>query len=386
VLILIFGTNRKRKMFEQFTSESVAAGHPDKIADQISDSIVDACLTADPHSRVAVETLVTTNRVVLAGEVTCAGKIDYEKVARQTIKKLGYINPDWGFSDQADIEVYIHQQSKDIAVGVDDGGAGDQGIMFGYACSETPELMPLPIMLAHQLMKNLDQVREDQVMNYLRPDGKAQVVVDYHDGRPQQASTIIMAVPYDPQISKEQLEQDLWDKVIVPAVQKYLPKQILDKNKIKLVINGTGAWEIGGPASDTGLTGRKIIIDTYGGMGRHGGGCFSGKDPSKVDRSAAYACRFLAKNIVAKGLAKRVELQVAYVIGQAKPVSFNVETFGTGTVSDQEIKEYALGLLDMSVKNIINQLNLRQPVFAQTAAYGHFGKAELSWEKIVAKQ
>lgn len=382
-LIFTFGAHRKRKMFEQFTSESVAAGHPDKIADQISDSIVDACLSADPNSRVAVETLVTTNKVVLAGEVTCAGKVDYEKVARQTIKKLGYINPDWGFSDQADIEVYIHQQSKDIAVGVDDGGAGDQGIMFGYACSETPELMPLPIMLAHQLMKNLDQVREDQVMSYLRPDGKAQVVVDYHDGKPQQVSTIIMAVPYDPQISKEQLEQDLWDKVIVPAVQKYLPKQILDKNKIKLIINGTGAWEIGGPASDTGLTGRKIIIDTYGSMGRHGGGCFSGKDPSKVDRSAAYACRFLAKNIVAKGLAKRVELQVGYVIGQAKPVSFNVETFGTGKISNQEIKKYALNLLDMSVKNIIDQLDLRRPIFTQTAAYGHFGKAEFSWEKIV---
>jgi len=373
-------------MFEQFTSESVAAGHPDKIADQISDSIVDACLDADLHSRVAVETLVTTNKVVLAGEVTCADKIDYKKIARQTIQKLGYTNPDWGFADQADIEVYIHQQSKDIAVGVDEGGAGDQGIMFGYACDETPELMPMPIMLAHQLMKNLDQARENQVISYLRPDGKAQVVIDYFDGKPNKVSTIIMAVPYDPQISKDQLEQDLWDKVIVPAVQKYLPKQVLNKKEIKLIINGTGAWEIGGPASDTGLTGRKIIIDTYGGMGRHGGGCFSGKDPSKVDRSAAYACRFLAKNIVAKGLAKRVELQVAYVIGQSKPVSFNVETFGTGTVSDQEIKEYALSLLDMSVKNIIDKLDLRRPVFAQTATYGHFGKAEFSWEKIATNK
>jgi len=370
-------------MLEQFTSESVASGHPDKICDQISDSIVDACLKIDPQSRVAVETLVTTNKIILAGEVTCSGKINYEKIARQTIKKLGYTNPDWGFSDKSDLEIYIHQQSRDIALGVDDGGAGDQGIMFGYACNETPELMPMPIMLAHQLMRNLDQAREDKIISYLRPDGKAQVVIDYVEGKPSKVSTIIMAVPYDPQIKKEQLESDLWDKVIIPAVKKYLPNQVLNQNDIKLIINGTGAWEIGGPASDTGLTGRKIIIDTYGGMGRHGGGCFSGKDPSKVDRSAAYACRFLAKNIVAKGLADRVELQVGYVIGQAKPVSFNVETFGTGKVSDQEIKQYALSLLDMSVRNIIDKLDLRQPIFAKTATYGHFGKPEFNWEKIV---
>ena len=370
-------------MFEQFTSESVAAGHPDKICDQISDSIVDACLKADPSSRVAVEALATTNKLVLAGEVTCSGQIDYEKTARQTIKKLGYTNPDWGFSDQSDIEVYIHQQSKDIALGVDDGGAGDQGMMFGYACNETPELMPMPIMLAHQLVKNLDQARENKIISYLRPDGKAQVVIDYVDGKPNKASTIIMAVPYDPKINKEQLDNDVWNKIIVPAVSKYLPKQALNRNEVTLIINGTGAWEIGGPASDTGLTGRKIIIDTYGGMGRHGGGCFSGKDPSKVDRSAAYACRFLAKNIVAQGLADRVELQVAYVIGQAKPVSFNLETFGTGKVSEEEIKKYALSLIDMSVKNIIDKLDLRQPVFAKTAAYGHFGRADFSWEKIV---
>lgn len=370
-------------MLEQFTSESVASGHPDKICDQISDSIVDACLKIDPQSRVAVETLVTTNKIILAGEVTCSGKINYEKIARQTIKKLGYTNPNWGFSDKSDLEIYIHQQSRDIALGVDDGGAGDQGIMFGYACNETPELMPMPIMLAHQLMFNLDQVRENKVVPYLRPDGKAQVVIDYVDGKPSKVSTIIMAVPYDPQIKKEQLESDIWDKIIMPAVKKYLPNQVLNQNDIKLIINGTGAWEIGGPASDTGLTGRKIIIDTYGGMGRHGGGCFSGKDPSKVDRSAAYACRFLAKNIVAKGLADRVELQVGYVIGQAKPVSFNVETFGTGKVSDQKIKQYALSLLDMSVRNIIDKLDLRQPIFAKTATYGHFGKPEFSWEKIV---
>ncbi len=369
-------------MFNQFTSESVAAGHPDKICDQISDSIVDACLAVDPKSRVAVETLVTTNRVVLAGEITCSAKVDYEKIARQTIKKLGYTNPAWGFSDQAEIEVYIHQQSADIAVGVDDGGAGDQGIMFGYACNETPEFMPMPLMLSHQLVRNLDQARETATLAYLRPDGKAQVVIDYVNGVPDKVSTIIMAVPYDPAITKNQLEDDLWDKVIVPAVTKYLPKQVLDKNEITLIINGTGVWEIGGPASDTGVTGRKIIVDTYGGMGRHGGGCFSGKDPSKVDRSAAYACRYLAKNIVAKGLADRCELRVGYVIGQAKPVSFNVETFGTAKFSEEEIKNYALSLLDMSVKNIIEKLDLRRPIFAKTAAYGHFGQAEFSWEKL----
>lgn len=370
-------------MFEQFTSESVAAGHPDKICDQISDSIVDACLVLDANSRVAVETLVTTNKVILAGEVTCSGQIDYEQIARQTIRRLGYTNPDWGFSDSSDIEVYIHQQSKDIAIGVDDGGAGDQGLMFGYACQETPELMPMPIMLAHQLMRSLDQARENKTITYLRPDGKAQVVIDYLDGKPNKVSTVIMAVPYDPQVSKAQLEDDLWKQIIVPAIKKYFPKQEPNKAAIKLIINGTGVWEIGGPASDTGLTGRKIIIDTYGGMGRHGGGCFSGKDPSKVDRSAAYACRFLAKNIVAKGLAQRCELQVGYVIGQAKPVSFNVETFGTGKVSDAEIKQYANDLLDLSVKNIIEKLDLRKPIFAQTASYGHFGRAEFSWEKIV---
>lgn len=370
-------------MFEQFTSESVASGHPDKICDQISDSIVDACLQADANSRVAVETLVTTNKVVLAGEVTCAQKIDYEGIARETIRRLGYTRPEWGFSDQADIEVKIHQQSADISVGVDDGGAGDQGIMFGYACNETPELMPLPIMLAHQLVRNMDLARENGEMPYLRPDGKAQVVVDYIDGQAKKVSTIVIAVPHDPQIDKAQLEADLWEKVIVKAVAKYLPKQVLVRKEIKLIINGTGVWEIGGPASDTGVTGRKIIVDTYGGMGRHGGGCFSGKDPSKVDRSAAYACRFLAKNIVASGMADRCEVRVAYVIGQAKPISFDLETFGTGKVDDEEIKDYAHSLLDMSVKNIIKKLDLKHAHFAHTAAYGHFGREEFSWEKLV---
>ncbi len=369
-------------MFDQFTSEAVGAGHPDKICDQISDSIVDACLAADPQSRVAVETLVTTNKIILAGEVTCSATIDYEGIARATVGRLGYTNPAWGFSDQSPVEVLIHQQSPDIAVGVDEGGAGDQGIMFGYACDETPELMPLPLMLAQQLVRNMDGARESGAIAYLRPDGKAQVVVDYENGRPVKVSTIILAVPYDPKITKEKLENDLWSKVIVPAVEKYLPKQVLLRKDIKLIINGTGVWEIGGPASDTGVTGRKIIIDTYGGMGRHGGGCFSGKDPSKVDRSAAYACRFLAKNIIAQGLAKRAEVRVAYVIGQSKPVSFGVETFGTASTSEAEIKKYALSLMDLSVLSIIKQLDLCRPIYAQTAAYGHFGREEFSWEKV----
>lgn len=370
-------------MFDQFTSESVAAGHPDKICDQISDSIVDACLAVDKMSRVAVETMVTTNRVILAGEITCSKKNDYEKIARQTIRRLGYTDPSWGFSDQSKIDVYIHQQSEDIAVGVDDGGAGDQGIMFGYACNETPELMPLPVMLAHQLTRNMDLARESKEISYLRPDGKAQVVIDYLKGKPKKVSTIILAVPHNPEVKKKQLENDLWEKVVMPAVVKYLPRQVLVRKDIKFIVNGTGAWEIGGPASDTGVTGRKIIVDTYGAMGRHGGGCFSGKDPSKVDRSAAYACRFLAKNIVANGMADRCELRVAYVIGRTQPVSFNVETFGTNKISEEEIKTYALGLLDMSVKNIIKKLYLRKPIFAQTAAYGHFGREEFSWEKVV---
>lgn len=372
-------------MSYQFTSESVAAGHPDKICDQISDSILDACLQADPLSRVAVETLVTTNQVVLAGEVTCGAQIDYEGIARATIARLGYTNPEWGFSDQAQVAVHIHQQSPDIAVGVDDGGAGDQGLMFGYACDETPELMPMPIMLAHQLVRGMDQAREDKRMSFLRPDGKAQVVVDYDDqGKPVGVATVILAVPYDvSQIGKSDLEEALWRQVVQPAYARYFPeKAVLDRQHTNFIVNGTGVWEIGGPAADTGVTGRKIIVDTYGGMARHGGGCFSGKDPSKVDRSSAYACRFLAKNIVAKGLARRAEVRVAYVIGQAQPVSFEVETFGTAIVSAAEIRSFALSLLDMSVSGIIEGLDLRRPIYAQTAAYGHFGRAEFAWEKI----
>jgi S-adenosylmethionine synthetase len=373
-------------MSYQFTSESVAAGHPDKICDQISDSILDACLQADPLSRVAVETLVTTNQVVLAGEVTCSAAIDYEGIARATIARLGYTNPEWGFSDQAQVTVHIHQQSPEIAVGVDDGGAGDQGLMFGYACDETPELMPLPIMLAHALTKGMDQARESHRLPYLRPDGKAQVVVNYDDqGQPVGVATVILAVPYDSQqVGKLELETALWQTVVQPAYAHYFPNhsQEFDRQRINFIVNGTGVWDVGGPAADTGVTGRKIIVDTYGGMARHGGGCFSGKDPSKVDRSSAYACRFLAKTIVAKGLARRAEVRVAYVIGQAQPVSFEIETFGTATVPVAEIRSFALTLLDMSVSGIIEGLDLRRPIYAQTAAYGHFGRAEFAWEKV----
>lgn len=373
-------------MFRQFTSESVASGHPDKICDQISDAIVDACLKHDPLSRVAVETLVTTNKVVIAGEVTCSGKIDYEKLARSVIAELGYTDPQLDFSNKSPIDIYIHQQSPDISQGVDVGGAGDQGMMFGYAVNETPQLMPLPISLAHQLVRNLDQARVSKKIPYLRPDGKAEVVVNYDQqtGKPTSVATVIIAVPHQPKTSQKELQRDLLKYVIKPAIKKYLPQQKVDQKSIQIIINGTGSWEIGGPASDTGVTGRKIIVDTYGGMGRHGGGCFSGKDATKVDRSAAYACRYLAKNIVAHKLAKRCEVKVAYVIGKAKPISIDIEAFGTGSRKNKVIVDFATQLLDMSVPVILKKLKLREPVFKGTACYGHFGRPEFSWEKIVS--
>jgi S-adenosylmethionine synthetase len=373
----------KTPVSTQFVAESVAAGHPDKIADQISDSILDACLAADPFSRVAVETLVTTNKIVLAGEISSRAVVDYAAVAREVIRRLGYTQPEWGFCDQSPVEIYIHQQAADIAQGVEQGGAGDQGMMFGYACDETPELMPLPIMLAHQLVRGMDEARESGALSYLRPDGKAQVVIEYVDGQPVAPSTVILAVPHQEDISNQQLETDLWQTVVIPALSKYFPKLTIDRQQIQFIVNGTGTWHVGGPAADTGLTGRKIIVDTYGGMIPHGGGAFSGKDPSKVDRSAAYACRFLAKNIVAQGLARRVQLRVAYVIGRLEPVAFAIDTFGTARQTEAEIRAYALGLLDMSVPAIIKQLDLRTPVFAKTAAYGHFGRAGVSWERVV---
>lgn len=368
-------------MKKTISAESVASGHPDKICDQISDAIVDACLASDPNSRIAVDAIVTQNKVVIFGEITSRAKVNYQAVARQVIRRLGYTNPKWGFSDQATIACYIHQQAPDISQGVDSGGAGDQGIMVGYACQETAELMPLSIMLAHQLVKNLDLAREKQILPYLRPDGKSEVVVNYENDRPVDVETVIMACPYDQKIKKSQLQTDLWKKVIAPALNKYLPNRTTKQTP--LIINGTGKWDVGGPRSDSGLTGRKIVIDNYGPNVPVGGGAFSGKDPTKVDRSGAYAMRFLAKNIVAHDLAERCQTKVAYVIGQAKPAAFEIDTFGTEKKSIAVIKDFAKNILDLSVNNIIEQLKLHKTIFAQTARYGHFGRERFSWEKVI---
>jgi S-adenosylmethionine synthetase len=363
-----------------FTSESVAAGHPDKICDQISDAIVDAAIAIDPKSRVAVETLVTTNQVVLAGEVTVPKKINYEKIARGIIKELGYTNGIYHFNHKSPISVYIHEQSPDIAVGVDDGGAGDQGMMFGYATNETPEYMPMPLVLAHRLVERMDAMRENKKMPYLRPDGKSEVKVIYENGKPIGVESIVLAVPHDPKISNADLKHVLYEKVIQPVLKSY---KLAPPKEANVIVNGTGKWEIGGPASDTGVTGRKIIVDTYGSFARHGGGAFSGKDPTKVDRSGAYAARYLAKNIVAAGLASRAEVRVAYVIGQRDPLAKSVETFGTEQKSIDTIEKYAWNLLDLSVPGILKGLNLRRPIYRETARYGHFGRNGFPWEKVV---
>lgn len=365
--------------YSQFTSESVASGHPDKICDQISDAILDQALKYDKNSRVAVETLVTRDRVVLAGEVTCSKKINYRQVAREKIKELGYTKEEYKFWHHSPIDVYIQQQSPNISSGVDSGGAGDQGMMFGYACNETKEYMPLPISLAHQMVKAMDEARISESIPYLRPDGKSQVVVEYKHGKPDHVSTVILAVPHHPRVLNQQLVKDLKKNFLIKLLEE---NRVLKKN-FSLIVNGTGKWEIGGPASDTGVTGRKIIVDTYGGIGRHGGGCFSGKDATKVDRSGAYACRFVAKNIVASNLADRVEVKVGYVIGRKKPIAFDINTFGTGKKSIKTIKNYASKIMDFSVSNIIDSLELKKPIFSQTARYGHFGNPNYPWEKIV---
>lgn len=365
-------------MSHLFTSESVAAGHPDKLCDQISDAILDAILTQDSRARVAVETMAANNRLILAGEVTATKHVDYEQVARQQIRRLGYDHPEWGFSDASPIDIYIHKQSPEIGVGVEADGAGDQGMMFGYACHETKELMPLPIMLAHNLVKAVDAAREDRLLPYLRPDGKAQVVVRYERGRPVSVEHVTIAVPHDEEIDNTRLKHDIYDKIIQPVLDKY--KFSIDKSH--LIVNGTGVWHHPGPASDAGLTGRKIIVDGYGGYARVGGGAFSGKDPSKVDRSGAYAARYIAKNIVAHKLADRAEVSVSYYIGGKKPVMVNIETFGTEKTSQKTIADFAHKLIDLSVRGIIEKLDLRRPLYLQTAAYGHFGKEGLPWEEI----
>lgn len=366
--------------YKTFTSESVAAGHPDKICDQISDAVLDAALAVDAKSRVAVETLVTYDRAVLAGEVTCPKPIDFEKIARRVIKRLGYTNKLFNFSDKSPIDIYIHQQSPDIAVGADADGAGDQGMMFGYAVRETPELMPLPIVLSHRLVEKMDKLRENGKLAYLRPDGKSEVKVKYVNGKPKAVEKVVLAVPHDPKVTKERVARDLLVKVVKPVLAKYGYKI----EKKDLIVNGTGRWEIGGPASDTGVTGRKIIVDSYGGMAKIGGGAFSGKDPTKVDRSSAYAARYVAKNIVANGLADRAEVQLAYVIGYPEPITRAIETFGTEKTKLAVINDFAFKkLLDLSVRGIIEGLDLRRPIYEVTAAYGHFGRPGFPWEKVV---
>lgn len=363
-----------------FTSESVAAGHPDKICDQISDAVVDAALQVYPESRVAVETLVTANRVVLAGEVTCPKSLNYAGIAGNVIASLGYTKNRDNFSANSPVSVYIHEQSPDIAVGVDNGGAGDQGMMFGYACRETPELMPLPIILAHRLVERLDRMRENGILAFLRPDGKSEVKVSYEQNKPKAVEHVVLAVPHDPGVSQPELSRLLQLWVIAPVLKSY---GLTPPKDCDIVVNGTGKWEIGGPACDTGVTGRKIIVDTYGAMARHGGGCFSGKDPTKVDRSAAYACRYIAKNIVAHNLADRCEVRVAYVIGHREPLARAIECFGTERAQLSVVENFAWSLLDLSVYGILKGLQLLRPIYRETARYGHFGRDGFPWEAVV---
>ncbi|MDB5178813.1 MAG: methionine adenosyltransferase [Patescibacteria group bacterium] len=364
--------------YPSFTSESVCAGHPDKICDQISDAIVDAVLEQDPRARTAVEAAATEGRVVLLGEISTTAKVDYAQVARREITRLGYTDPKLGFADNAAIDNYIGTQSAEIAQGVDLDGAGDQGMMFGYACRETPELMPLPIMLAHRLTKALDEARESGKLGYLRPDGKAQVTVRYENDKPVEVTHVTVAIPHREDIQLAQVRADIRGHIVDPILSEYGFK-IGDGN---FIVNGTGVWHLPGPRSDAGLTGRKIVVDGYGGYARVGGGAFSGKDPSKVDRSGAYAARYLAKNLVAAGLADRAEVALAYFIGAKKPVMQEVETFGTAHASDQEIADFMTELLDTSVAGIVKGLDLRRPIYKATAAYGHFGRAEFPWEQV----
>lgn len=365
----------KRKFL--FTSESVTEGHPDKMADQISDAILDAILEKDPFCRVACETMLTTGLVVVSGEITTSTYVDIPLIVRQTVEDIGYVRAKYGFDYKTcGVISTINHQSPDIAMGVDSGGAGDQGIMFGYACDETPELMPLPITLAHKLSMKLSEVRKKEILPYLRPDGKSQVTIEYNGFEPVKVDTVVVSSQHSEDINMDTLRQEVIEKVIKPV----LPENLFNENESTIHINPTGRFVIGGPMGDCGLTGRKIIVDTYGGMGHHGGGAFSGKDATKVDRSAAYGARWVAKNIVAAGIAKRCEIQLAYAIGVAEPVSIFVNTFETGSIPDSEIEKIISKVFDLTPKGLISSLDLRKPIYRNTAAYGHFGRKEFTWE------
>ena len=370
-----------------FTSESVTEGHPDKIADQISDGILDAIFAQDPYGRVACESLVTTGLILVAGEITSTASIDFQKVARDIVRTVGYTNAEYGFdAETCSVLTSVHEQSPDIAQGVLEGqglhaeqGAGDQGLMFGYACDETPELMPMPIMLAHRIVQRLSEVRKNGTLPYLRPDGKSQVTVEYVDRRPTRIDTVVVAAQHDPRASLPQISEEVLEHVVKPVI----PPDMLDHKRVTYHINPTGRFVVGGPMGDCGLTGRKIVVDTYGGMAGHGGGCFSGKDPTKVDRSASYMARYIAKNIVAAGVAKKCLVQLAYVIGVADPVSVMVDTSGTGLVDEELLVKVVREVFPLKPAGIIAHLDLRRPIFRRTAAYGHFGRSEpeFTWER-----
>jgi S-adenosylmethionine synthetase len=359
-----------------FTSESVTEGHPDKVCDQISDSILDAIYDKDPNGRVACEAMVTTGLAIVAGEITTSCYVEIPKIVRKTIKDIGYTNASYGFDyHTCGVITAVQEQSPDIALGVDTGGAGDQGMMFGYATDETKEMMPVPISLAHKLTRRLAEVRKKDILKYLRPDGKSQVTVEYDEKGPKRIDAIVISAHHDHNVKMAKMKSDIKRLVI----EHVIPKDMMDKDTI-IYVNPTGRFEVGGPQGDTGITGRKIIVDTYGGVGSHGGGAFSGKDPSKVDRSASYMARYMAKNIVAAKLAKRCEIQIAYAIGVAEPVSLNINTHSTGRISDQKMQKLLWENFDLTPRGIIEQLKLRRPIYKETAAYGHFGRSSFTWE------